>query len=58
MVVQDDLGVRTGFGRPDGDLSGGAELARRLAGLVENLESPVALAAMRLGQRTPTLSIS
>lgn len=45
-------------GDPTANFAGGGELARRLEGLVSNLESQVALAAMRLGQRTPTLSIS
>jgi ATP-binding protein involved in chromosome partitioning len=52
------LRVNSDAGDPALNFVGGTRLARELEAMVSSVERQVALAAMRTGARTPTLSIS
>jgi ATP-binding protein involved in chromosome partitioning len=52
------LRVNSDAGNPTANFAAGTRLARELEGMVSSVERQVALAAMRTGARTPTLSIS
>ncbi|MBL8990334.1 MAG: Mrp/NBP35 family ATP-binding protein [Phycisphaerae bacterium] len=53
-----DLRRNSDEGNPSANFRGGSALARSLDGMVQNLEAQVALAGVRSGHATPTLTIN